>query len=230
MNLIIYIFNKIQKEKAKKYGVKINDFSNIDSNASIIIEETASLQRTKIIKIIYNVCNIKIGAHSYIRSGELISSVNIGRFCSIGRNVSIGLNPRHHPIDWISTNLMLCERYVSSPSSTDIGNDVWIGDGAVIMAGLKVGDGAIIGINAVVTKSVEPYQIVAGNPAKEIKYRFDSSIRDALADSKWWDKDLNELKKLDFNNIKKFLREVNEITKLESYKKIRIKNRNVFLL
>ena len=69
---------------------------------------------------------------------------------------------------------------------TTIGNDVWIGCNAVIMAGVSVGDGAIIGAGAVVTKDVEPYAVVVGVPGKRIKYRFEEEIRENLLQSRWW--------------------------------------------
>lgn len=74
-----------------------------------------------------------------------------------------------------------------------IGNDVWIGYEAVIMAGVHIGDGAIIGTRAVVTKDVPPYTIVGGVPAKEIKKRFDQKTVDELLDMKWWDWDRQKI-------------------------------------
>jgi hypothetical protein len=68
-----------------------------------------------------------------------------------------------------------------------IGNDVWIAYGAVIMSGVTIGDGAVIGACAVVSKSVEPYEIVAGNPARHVRWRFDQPTREALLRIRWWD-------------------------------------------
>ena len=81
-----------------------------------------------------------------------------------------------------------------------IGNDVWIGYEAVILSGITIGDGAMIGTRAVVTKDVPPYAIVAGNPAKIIKYRFDDKRIKELLEEKWWDKiilDINSQQRRD---------------------------------
>jgi hypothetical protein len=77
-----------------------------------------------------------------------------------------------------------------------IGNDVWIAYGAVIMSGVTIGDGAVVGACAVVTKSIEPYSMVGGNPAKHIKWRFDEPTRAALLRIKWWDWPDEKVKRL----------------------------------
>jgi virginiamycin A acetyltransferase len=77
-----------------------------------------------------------------------------------------------------------------------VGNDVWIGQKATILPGIHIGDGAIIGACSVVTKDVPPYSVVAGNLAQVKKYRFDKETIDLLLKLKWWDKDIEEIKKL----------------------------------
>ena len=79
---------------------------------------------------------------------------------------------------------------------TVIGNDVWIGQNAVILPGVHVGDGAIIGANSVVGSDVEPYTIVAGNPAKPIRKRFDDDLISLMLKWKWWDKEIDEINSL----------------------------------
>jgi virginiamycin A acetyltransferase len=79
---------------------------------------------------------------------------------------------------------------------TIVGNDVWIGENATILPGIKIGDGAIIGMNSVVTKDVEPYTIVGGNPARVIRKRFDNELIDLLLRLKWWDKEIEEINNL----------------------------------
>lgn len=87
-----------------------------------------------------------------------------------------------------------------------IGNDVWIGDDVVIMPGVEIGDGSIVGTGAIITKSVEPYSVVAGVPAKIIKYRFSEEQIRYLMEIKWWDKDFEwiEKNKNNFLNVKNF--------------------------
>ena len=77
---------------------------------------------------------------------------------------------------------------------TNIGNDVWIGLNSTILAGVKIGNGSVIGANSVVTKDVEDYAIYAGNPAKLIKYRFDERLIQLMNDIQWWELDTNIIK------------------------------------
>ena len=83
----------------------------------------------------------------------------------------------------------------SYPNKGDIniGNDVWIGYNATIMAGVTIGDGAIIATNSTVIKDVEPYSIVGGNPAQEIKKRFSKEVITKLLELKWWDWDIEKI-------------------------------------
>lgn len=124
-------------------------------------------------------------------------SVEIGNFCSIANNVQIVLNADHR-VDWISTYPFTAfveegwpaARGISGHPTTKgkvvIGNDVWIGLNALILSGVSIGDGAVIGANAVVTKDVPPYAIVAGNPARIVKYRFDEERIQKLLEIAWW--------------------------------------------
>ncbi len=127
----------------------------------------------------------------------------IGKFCMIASDVRFIMNGANHLTDAISTypfaifggdwaNAMDGKRYPTK-GDTIIGNDVWIGYNATIMAGVKVGDGAIIATNSVVTKDVEPYTVVGGNPAREIKKRFPKEHIDILLDLKWWDWSLEKI-------------------------------------
>ncbi len=140
-----------------------------------------------------------IGRCSYIGNNCLVSA-DIGRYCSIASEVKI-VSGKHPTRDWVSTSPVFfstkrqcgttytdLERFKEIDSNTVIGNDVWIGYGAVILSGITVGDGAIIAAGAVVTKDVEPYTIVGGVPAKFIRYRFELSDIDRLIKLKWWDK------------------------------------------
>jgi virginiamycin A acetyltransferase len=126
----------------------------------------------------------------------------IGKFCQIATGVRFIMNGSNHAMNGFSTypfkvfGAAWAEKdrmQVVSKGDTVIGNDVWIGNGATIMQGVKIGDGAIIGTNSLVTKDVEPYTIVGGNPAKEIRKRFDEETIRLLLAVKWWDWDVQKI-------------------------------------
>ncbi|WP_339753582.1 CatB-related O-acetyltransferase [Algoriphagus aquimarinus] len=127
----------------------------------------------------------------------------IGKFCMIASGVKFIMNGANHLTDSISTYPFAIfgngwEKSMkgkSYPNKGDlvIGNDVWIGHNATIMAGVKIGDGAIIATNSTVVKDVEPYSIVGGNPALEIKKRFPMETIDKLLELKWWDWDMDKI-------------------------------------
>jgi len=109
-----------------------------------------------------------------------LATLRIGSFCSIANNVTIFLDGEHRT-DWVTTypfNLILddfksIKGHPKTKGSVIIGNDVWIGMNAMILSGVTIGDGAVIWANSVVSKDVAPYTIVAGNPARVIRQRFD---------------------------------------------------------
>lgn len=124
----------------------------------------------------------------------------IGKFCAIATGTTFITDDMNHSMDGFSTYpFFLFEgwnNYTPSPDrrrDTVIGNDVWFGTNAVIMPGVLIGDGAIIGAYAVVTRDVEPYSIVAGNPNKVIRKRFSDDIIKELLTIKWWDWDYDKI-------------------------------------
>lgn len=216
-----------QQRKAARHNVIIKGIDLISHASHIIFEEHAKLRHVYV-ELPEPATPMLMGAHSYLRSDSRILNVSsIGRYCSIGRDVTLGEPPRNHPVDWASTSLSVSHQYEAPLTLTQIGNDVWIGHGAVVMAGVKVGHGAIIARNAVVTKNVEPYQIVGGNPARAIRYRFDESTCAALLASQWWDLDYEALRQLPSDNIGGFLRGVAVIEKKAQFKQIALRKRRI---
>lgn len=126
---------------------------------------------------------VRIGYRSYANE-SFFRNCEIGRFCSIGRRCSIGA--ARHPTAMLSTHPAGFPDGFEVGPLTRIGNDVWIGDHAVVMAGLTIGDGAIIGAGAVVTRDVAAYDIVGGVPARVIRPRFDAETVAILLASQWW--------------------------------------------
>ena len=158
--------------------------------------------------------NILVGDFTYIADTEFESHVThhypwigdrliIGKFCQIAAGVEFVMNGANHQMNAVSTfpfyTLEGWSAKAPEPSDmpykgdTVIGNDVWIGQNAVILPGVHIGDGAIIGAESVVGSDVPPYTIVAGDPAKKIRQRFDDELIGLLLAWKWWDKPVEEI-------------------------------------
>jgi len=149
-----------------------------------------------------------------------IINCKIGSFASIADNVSIGLSS--HPMHYISMSTVFLSHRDSVPHKlgnhltpcipkiTHIGSDVWIGKSAMIKQGVTVGHGAVIGMGAVVTKDVPPYAIVAGNPARVIRYRFDEKTIKLLLAAEWWNLETGQLRILaqSFNDVDSFISKI----------------------
>ena len=161
--------------------------------------------------------NIIVGEFTYIADSEFESHVThhyewngdkliIGKFCQIAAGVEFVMNGANHQMNAVSTfpfyTIEGWDMVPPDPSDmllkgdTVIGNDVWIGQNAVILPGVHIGDGAIIGANSVVGSDVKPYTIIAGNPAKILRKRFDEELIDLLLRFKWWDKGVDEINSL----------------------------------
>ena len=145
-----------------------------------------------------------IGTKTTFTGSCYLANCKIGSYCSIGRNVKV-VNGNHH-YERISTCVDLFDnKDVSFFMNIDgfsciVGNDVWIGDNVLIKAGTKIGDGSVIGFGSVVTRDVPPYAIVAGNPAKIIKYRFSEEHIAKLIASKWWEYDFETISSITKEN------------------------------
>lgn len=142
--------------------------------------------------------NSSMGDRSYVAAGSRIANADVGRYCSIGPRVLVG-GLGSHPTHLLSTHpLFYSERFaemrgntgrpdIAEHARTSVGNDVWIGAGAIVLDGVTIGDGAVIAAGAIVAKDVDPFAIVGGVPAKIIRYRFPLETRLALLRLKWWD-------------------------------------------
>lgn len=144
---------------------------------------------------------LTVGTHTYVQRPRIIrypgdvEPVYIGDYCSISGSVEILPGGNHNP-HWISTfpfqirlglSGALRDGMPSSRGPVRIGNDVWVGRDAMILSGVTVGDGAVIGARAVVAKDVRPYAVVVGNPAVEIRRRFDDATVERFLEIKWWE-------------------------------------------
>jgi acetyltransferase-like isoleucine patch superfamily enzyme/intracellular sulfur oxidation DsrE/DsrF family protein len=161
-----------------------------------------------------------VGAFTYSWSRLTGAVGRVGRYCSIARGVSFGES--EHPLDGLSTSpfgwddgkvaathmgrtgrtynrRQLSMRDYHAPVS--IGNDVWIGAQAYIRGGVSLGDGCVIGTNAVVTRDVPPYAIVVGNPGRVVRYRFEPDVVDQLLDLAWWRYDCADFDGFDLSDV-----------------------------
>ncbi len=161
--------------------------------------------------------NIIVGEFTYIANSEFESHVThhydfigdkliIGKFCQIGADVEFVMNGANHQMNAVSTfPFYTLKGWNMDPpkmqdlpikGNTVIGNDVWIGQNAVILPGVTIGDGAIIGANSVVGSDIAPYTIVAGNPAKAIRKRFDDELIELMLKFQWWNRSIEEIDSL----------------------------------
>jgi acetyltransferase-like isoleucine patch superfamily enzyme len=179
-----------------------------------------------------------MGAYSYSHS-FMPSEVKVGRYSSIAKGLKI--LDFSHPSNWLSSSVAFftptplvsksalaeyCDRKIEESKSLFertpfdprvnkpypvIENDVWIGENVTLVLGVRIGNGAIVAANSTVTKDVPAYAIVAGCPAVIKKYRFCAETIEKLINSKWWEFDVLDFKKLDYQNPTKFIIQFNEI-------------------
>lgn len=151
----------------------------------------------------------EIGDYTYgvpeVHTYSANTKLKIGRYCSIADQVTILLGGNHrlywattYPFTWLLDEWPEAEGmpcHMSSEGDVVIGNDVWIGQEALILSGVTIGHGAVVGARAVVADDVEPYSIVAGNPARLIRKRFDDKVIEKLLETAWWDWPVEKIKK-----------------------------------
>ncbi len=175
-----------------------------------------------------------IGRYCFINQNTCIFNAKIGRFVTFARNCQIG--GVEHPIHHVTTSFFRISKnwFPDDPlaqssefiknsrnpnrsrgNKTVIGNDVWFGAASIMLAGVKIGDGAVIAAGAVVTKDVPAYAVVAGNPARIVRRRFDENTIDRLLKTKWWDRNPELVATLPLDDVQMTL-EILESTPAEA--------------
>lgn len=166
------------------------------------LRKSNSMQGSLERKAVVGGSTIRVGRFTYghenisVRQWGEGACLTIGSFCSIANSVKIFLGGNHR-LDWITTypfghifvEDLIDEKITGHPKTNGdviIGDDVWVGEGATIMSGVNVGSGSVVAANSHVVKSVNPYEVVGGNPARHIKYRFEKRIIELLLDLSWW--------------------------------------------
>lgn len=218
---VLYAFKL--RQKLKKHNTRLRSY-HISKNVDIG-EWCSVAKRTKLGD------NVKVGDFTYFNADKywitVESNVNIGKYCSIAPGVHIGAG--NHNVSYVTTHPILFDKYylnalgseakqqalglIDTDVKTSIGNDVWIGLGAIIKRGVTIGNGAVIAGGSVVVKDVPPYAIVGGNPAKVIRMRTGEdniAFFEENEKSMWWNwprEELSEnLEKLyDFETYREFL-------------------------
>jgi acetyltransferase-like isoleucine patch superfamily enzyme len=178
----------------------------------------------------------RMGYMSYANSA-LPTDITIGRYCSLSPGVSfVGVR---HPLEYVSTSAFThapeldivarfakdsgdrYDQFLPNPqrAPVTIENDVWIGTGAMLMSGITIGTGSAVAAGSVVTKSVEPYDIVGGNPARPIRKRFPEEVAVALLRSEWWRYKFTDFAKLDLARPERFVAQFAQVkNSLEPYR------------
>lgn len=186
----------------------------------VLISDDCIIGKNAVIHPGVALARCSVGDYTYIWSSAF--NTKIGKFCSIALfcNIGLGMHPSNghvstYPGFYSKENPGCLASFVDDDLFQEsepitIGNDVWLGASATILDGVNIGDGAIIGAGAVVTKDVDDYAIVAGVPAKKIRYRFNEEQIAFLKDLKWWDRDIEWIKKyaVFFSDIESLIKAV----------------------
>jgi len=203
-NITEVLFNSVWKWRLKKEKkVRFGPYTRISKDT--VFEGMNFLAKHAACK------HSSMGYGSYIGNDTRLDHCKIGRYSSVGAHVKIaqGNHPSHtfistHPMffsktpvvgdSFVQTQKFADHVYVEDGHAVVIGNDVWIGTGAILLEGISIGDGAIVAAGAVVTKDVPPYTIVGGVPAKQIRKRFEEEQIEKLLQLQWWDQSIEWIK------------------------------------
>ena len=202
----LYRFAEVSESEVGEHSV-IGDFSRVRKSS---LGKHTRIDRNNFLT------NVVLGNYSYTGPFDMIFHCKIGKFVSISYGVTIGA-PEHnyhllttHPFIYNDEYDLLDKRDLVRNDKFDkplvIGNDVWIGCNATILRGVSIGDGAVIGANSLVNKDVPPYAIVAGCPARIVKYRFEKEMIDKLLQLEWWNWDENKIRE----NAHLFIQMIND--------------------
>lgn len=193
----------------KRFGVKIAHHEVFDRHSEFLVEPD----------VIVHDCHVSsppgavatIGTHTYFRAHSQLRFQAFGRYCSVAQEVRMG--DSQHDMSLLSTSPFgprgQMQRQPARPLPV-VGHDVWIGARVIIMNGVSIGHGAVIGAGSVVTRSVEPYSIVGGVPARVIRKRFPDEIIQELLALQWWDYDPADLARLEFMDVADFIRKLKQ--------------------
>lgn len=191
------------KKRRNKFPLTLGALSRIlatQISGPVFLDQFATVNRSVLGRY------VGVGCFSYLRHAT------VGNYVHIGSRVSVG--GFNHPTDWMSIGSFQYQRTKRiwdeevrpinlSPTKENvtISSDVWIGDNAVILSGVALGTGTVVAGGAVVTKTTEPYSIVAGNPARLIRRRFSDRVIQGLLRSKWWELRLSQLDGLRYDDV-----------------------------
>ncbi|MBA1276621.1 MULTISPECIES: CatB-related O-acetyltransferase [Pseudomonadaceae] len=209
--MIAHLKNQYWKRWIRQHGCKVADgVIALRKGSRLHIEVGVELGH---VQMLFD--ELSVGTRTYMRSGgELQNVAFVGRFCSIGSNVVLGQERNTHPTNWISSHPFQYSgtalQYQARARPAHVGHDVWIGRDAMVMEGVEIGTGCIVAARSVVTKSLPPYSIAAGVPARVVAQRHPESIAQQLLESKWWDIPIVDLVQLPLNSPEAFLRVLGE--------------------
>lgn len=194
-SVILYKDASVEHSTIEAHSV-VGDFSRVRNSQ---LGEYCRIDRQNFL------LNVSMGKRTYTGPWNMIFHAKIGAYCSISYGVTIGA-PEHNYHRMSTHPFIYDSKYGVFPDDSnirderfekpiEIGNDVWIGANSTILRGVKVGDGAVIAANAVVTRDVLPYAIVAGVPARVVKFRFPNEVIDRLLELHWWEWDDERLER-----------------------------------